>query len=357
MARSRSVRQRLSTYQSAVNDVVFPSQSSLTKAVTIRVAIAGGALVAAALVVYLGRYGYSRVNGEPLTFLDAFYFATVSLSTTGYGDIVPVSPMAKLVNAVVLMPLRIMFLVVLVGSTIEVLTKRTQAEFREQRWRKRVQNHTIIVGFGVKGRSAAQALFDNGTEPKDIVVISSDPLEVQDATALGCIGIVGDARRGDVLQRAMIQRATRVVVATDQDDTTIFVTLSARNLAPNATVVAAAREARNVEVLRQSGADAVITTAEAAGRLMGISLVSPTAGTVMEDLLDPGEGLEVIERKINPGEPGRLVGDLADIGEIVLAVRRQGKLWRFDQLKSKILEEGDVLVVIRHVRKGPSRRR
>ena len=50
------------------------------------------------------------------------YYATVSLSTTGYGDITPVSPGARLVNILVVTPLRILFLLILIGTTLEALT-------------------------------------------------------------------------------------------------------------------------------------------------------------------------------------------------------------------------------------------
>lgn len=330
----------------------FPGhRSGLGTALLIRGGIAAGCLLAATLLVYIGRDGYydSQNPGEPITLLNAFYFATVSLSTTGYGDIVPSSDLDRFISAVIITPLRVIFLIVLVGSTLEVLTKRTQAEYREKRWRKRVKNHTIIVGFGVKGKSAVGTLIDDGGDPHQIVVISPNPSEVQDATALGCTGIVGDARRDDILERAAVTRCSRAIVAADSDDKAVLITLNIRRLAPRATVVAAVREAQHVAVLRQSGANAVITTAEAAGRLMGISLVSPTAGSIMEDLLDPGEGLEVRERDLEDNEIGLMVGDLADRGEIVLAVVRGGQVHRFDQPDARILQDGDRIVAIRHI--------
>lgn len=331
----------------------FPrSGQPVKQAVLLRGGVALACLLLTTILVYLGRYGYydSQNPGEPITFLNAFYFATVSLSTTGYGDIVPSTDITRFISAVLITPLRVVFLIVLVGSTLEVLTKRTTAEYRENRWRKKVKQHTVIVGFGVKGRAAAQTLIDNGTPPEQILVISPTQAEVADATELGCVGIIGDARRDDVLNRAMISRTERVIIAVDADDKSVLITLSVRRLAPQATIVASVREARNTGILRQSGANSVITTAEAAGRLMGISLTSPTAGSIMEDLLDPGEGLEVCERQVTLGEAGTHVGELADKGEIVLAVIRAGQTYRFDELQGRVLQADDHIVAIRHVR-------
>src|SRR2546421_8697139 len=68
------------------------------------------ALLAAVLVVYVDRSGYRDVNGDGVSFLDSVYYATVSLSTTGYGDITPVSASARLINVLVITPLRALFL-------------------------------------------------------------------------------------------------------------------------------------------------------------------------------------------------------------------------------------------------------
>ena len=73
-------------------------------------------LLATVGVVYAGRSGYRDSADGEMSLLDAFYYATVSLSTTGYGDVVPVSDTARLVNIVVVTPLRILFLLLVVGT-------------------------------------------------------------------------------------------------------------------------------------------------------------------------------------------------------------------------------------------------
>ncbi len=319
------------------------------RSIGLRIFIAVAALLVTTALVYSERYCYQSLgNQDGLTLIDSFYYATVTLSTTGYGDVTPVCQSARLMNVVVITPLRFVFLIVLVGTTIEVLTQRTREEFRSNRWRKRVKDHTVIIGYGVKGRAAARSLVDAGTPASDIVVVAADTVAIDEANRDGFVGIVGDGRREDTLRDAAVPTAARVVVATDEDDTTILVTLTARRLAPRTTIVAAAREAQNVEALRQSGANNVIPTAESAGQLMGLSLVSSTAGEIMEDLLDAGRGLEVIERPITRAELGMAPTDLDAHGQIVLAVIRGGVAHRFDTDSIGRLVNGDRLVVIRH---------
>jgi voltage-gated potassium channel len=316
--------------------------------IALRLGVALAALIITAVIVYVERDCYAdRGISGTLTPLDALYYATVSLSTTGYGDIVPICPSSRLANVLVITPLRFLFLIVLVGTTVEVLTRRTREEFRSSRWRKHVQDHTLIIGFGVKGRSAARTIVDSGIEPKSIVIVSEDRAAIDEATRLGYIGVIGDGRREDVLKDAVIERSSRIIIAVDEDDTSVLCTLTARRLAPTATIVVSARESVNAEILRQSGANTVIPTAESAGHLMGMSLISPTAGELMEDLLDSAHGLDVTERDVLPSEIGRHPSDLDAAGQLVLAIVRGTTVLRFDEEGTDTLQAGDRLVVIR----------
>ena len=112
------------------------TQSRGSAIYTPRPAGASALLFAAAIIVYLDRDGYRDAQENELSFLDCIYYATVSLSTTGYGDITPVTPSARLVNILVITPLRVLFLIVLVGTTLAVLTERSRQAFKIQRWRR-----------------------------------------------------------------------------------------------------------------------------------------------------------------------------------------------------------------------------
>ncbi|HEY3511697.1 MAG TPA: potassium channel family protein, partial [Kribbella sp.] len=118
-----------------------------------RFLIALGLLTVMVLIVVVDRDGYRDSYDDKVGLIDSIYYATVTLTTTGYGDITPVSPGARLVNAFIVTPLRIAFLVVLVGTTLEVLANEGRRIMRDTRWRKRMKDHTIVVGYGTKGRS------------------------------------------------------------------------------------------------------------------------------------------------------------------------------------------------------------
>ncbi|GAB2732362.1 potassium channel protein [Salinifilum aidingensis] len=306
-----------------------------------------GALVALAfcvVVVYLERDGYSDGGtGGPLSLLDAFYYCTASLSTTGYGDIVPVSPQARLVNALFITPMRVLFIVVLVGTTLEVLTERSRQAFRIQRWRSKVRDHIVVVGYGTKGRSAVNALLGEDISTADIVVVDTDNAALESAVALGLVTVTGSGTRGDVLRLAGVQHARAVVVATERDDTAVLVTLTARELAPKAQLVAAVRETENVHLVRQSGADSVVVTSETAGRLLGVATTTPAVVDMFADLLTPERGFTLAERPVRREEVG---ASPTRVSEIVLGVVRRGQLHRVDASEVAELQRGDRLLYV-----------
>src|SRR5699024_8652768 len=120
-----------------------------------------GLILGAALLTQRARAGYTVVA----TFIAAVHKSTIALSTTGYGDVTPVSQQERLTTALIVTPLRIVFLARLVGTTLTVLTKESRQTFMIRRWRKRMRNHTIVIGYGTKGRSAVAALLADGVSP------------------------------------------------------------------------------------------------------------------------------------------------------------------------------------------------
>lgn len=307
-----------------------------------RFAGATGLILLVALIAYLDRSGYTDGAGGSLTPLDAVYYATVSLTTTGYGDIYPSSQGARAITAFVITPLRVVFLVLLVGTTVEILTESTRHAWRVRRWRNTVQNHIIVCGYGTKGESAIQALCGNGLPRDRIVVIEPEETRAHAALRAGHAVVEGSSTRRASLLEADVGEARAVVVAVDRDDTAVLTVLTVRELNSQALVSATAREEENAHLLRQSGASIVVPSTSASGRLVGIATFSPALVSVIDDLLTVGRGIELVERELSPGEGTRL----DERHEQVILVIRDGESLLWNDPRAEPLRPGDRLVEI-----------
>lgn len=309
-----------------------------------RVGFAVGLLVFIAVVVYLGRDGYTDSGGGDIGVLDSLYYASVTVTTTGYGDIAAVTESTRLAALLLITPARILFLILVVGTTVEVLTARSRQLILTQRWRQRVREHHVICGYGSTGQAATDALLAQGVDRASIVVVDTEADSIDAATSAGITAVRGDASRVSVLQQAAIDRARSVVITPNRDDTAVLITLTVREFNPTAHIVAAVRVKENLHLLRQSGADAVIDSSAAVGRLLGLATETPSALDVIDDLLDVGTALELAEVRPVAGADGTWAVPAA---VSVIEVLRNGSRLPYHHADLGPLRETDRLVVVR----------
>lgn len=315
------------------------------RALGVRLLMACSLVLVAVAVVYADREGYRDVNEDGLTLLDCFYYAVVSLSTTGYGDITPATQSARLVNVLFITPARVLFLIILVGTTLEVLTDQYRKGLRVSRWRSKLKDHVIICGYGTKGRAAVAALMETGYEKNRIVIVENREGGVRQAQASGFVVIEGDATRSAVLNEADVKNAKSVIIATDRDEASVLITLTVRQLtAGQVRIIAAVREQENAALLKQSGAHHVIVSSSTAGRLLGLTTTAPPLIDVVEDLLTPGQGMALAMRSAERAEVGRNPRELVTL---VVALIRRGKVLPLGGEQAVTIETGDLLVYIR----------
>ena len=330
---------------SAIDRVALPRrQLAPLHAIARRVGLALGLVLFVALVVMMGRGGYVDVTGSTIGLLDALYYASVTVTTTGYGDITAVSDGARLATILMITPARILFLILVVGTTVEVLTDQSRRLIATRRWRQRVNDHVVICGFGSTGQSAADELLSRGVPAEEIVAVDSDPAASTMATKLGIVAIEGDATQNDILQQAAIDRARAVVVTPNRDDTAVLITLTVRELNERAHIVTGGRQKQNLHLLRQGGADEVIDSTAAVGRMLALATVAPSAVGVLDDIIDAGTGLELADIAPDASGPTPAV----PAGATLLAVVRDGvRLPAHRGLDPNDLRQDDRLIVLR----------
>jgi voltage-gated potassium channel len=327
-------------------------ESSPVRALIRRALLALGLIATVVVVLWLDREGLrDHANaGDPLDITDVLYFTVVSLTTLGYGDISPVTWEARLLNVVLLTPIRVFLWVLFLGTAYEMSVLRLR--LREERYmanlHDRLRGHVIICDYGVTGRSIVTELIAHGHSPANMVVIDLDENATAQAAKDGAVALRGDASSEALLKAAAVDKAGYVLVSTNRDDTAVLICLTVRHLAPTVKLVAAAREEENVKLLYGAGANLVVASAVSGGRLMASAVHQQAVPKVLENVLSFGEGLFTVgERSVGHGEAGTHAFELPDLaGNLILGVVRDGTQYPFPQLREFAVRPGDVVVYL-----------
>lgn len=293
-------------------------------------------------IVYLDRDSYDDTEDGEISHLDAVYFTVVSITTTGYGDIVPVEQDARIIDTVFLTIGRAAMWFVIVGTAYQFVFERYREAYLMKAIQKRLKDHIIIVGFSTTGMSAAKELNAKGFKKSQIVIISSDENEAQEAAEMGYVSIHGDASQEKNLIDAMISKASSLVIATRRDDSNVLISLTAKDLNPDLRVISQVTDLENTKLLKKSGVETIIAPAVTSGSLMATATSQPNVVHLLEDVMTSEKGMYLNQRDIKGEEIGRDPRRLKGI--VVLGVVRSGKILSLDKLDSLKLKEGDNLL-------------
>jgi len=148
------------------------------------------------------------------------------------------------------------------GGQIQEELKRVQ----DRRSIESVEDHVIICGYGMFGRTVAQRLREAG---QDVVVVERDDAEFADVERDDVLGVQGDARQEERLQRAGIEQASALVAAIDDSNANIQISIVASQLAPDLRVVVRVGDEMYESLARRAGADEIVIPEVASGQQVG----------------------------------------------------------------------------------------
>lgn len=296
------------------------------------------------LIHWLDRAGLKDNYDNDVSFLDVVYFTMISVTTTGFGDIAPVSDRSRLIESVLVTPVRIAVIFIFVGTAYSFVIKRTWEKWQMSRIQQGLKGHIVVLGFGTSGTEAVRELVARGTDPSCIVVVDSAEESLARAEALGCNVLNADATRDETLKDVHINRACSAIVSAGRDDTSILIVLTIRHLAPDVPISVVVRASDNELLARQAGANTVINPVSFAGLLLAGSCHGPHISAYLADLASSSGRVVLVERAVRPDEIGIALKDIKD--GIGVRIYRDGTPYGFWDDETACLRAGDLVVII-----------
>ena len=286
----------------------------------------------------------TKAAGEQISTLDLIYFTAVTMSTVGYGDIVPVTWQARMIDLLLVTPARMLVWLLFVGTTVQLTFAQFKEDYAMQKLKGRLDGHTIVCGYGMTGRSAAEELVLMGSKRDDIVIVDKDEHECQTAADDGFVAINGDATREAVLESADIRDAKHIIVTTSRDDTNILICLTARNMNKDIRIAAGVDQRENLKIVKSSGAATTVIPSMAGGHILAASTQYKDLVSVLEDLLTMGGRMRLFQREVSDDEIGMETQELDRV--IVVGIERKGKKLSLEEVKGASFQRGDMLVCL-----------
>ena len=300
-------------------------------------------LIGIALAVHwFDRDGLRQASGEPISFADVLYFTMITVTTVGYGDIVPVTQQARLFDTFVVTPIRLFVWLIFLGTAYDFLLKRVWEKWRMKTIQRRLDGHVVVAGYGTSGSEAVSELIRRGSHPETIVVLDERPTALRAAEECGANVMEANATRDAALKAARIERARALIVSAGRDDTSILIVLTARRLAPTIPISIVIRSEDNEAIARQAGADTVINPASFAGLLLAGSTHGVHISEYMADLAAAGGRVALHERPVSPEEVGKPLAQISTgLGH---RIYRGGQVFGFWEPEANRLELGDSII-------------
>ena len=300
------------------------------------------------VLLWLDRDGLVDHHDGEVSFVDVVYFTMITVTTVGYGDITPVTPRTRLIDALVVTPVRIVVWLVFLGTAYQLILRRYMEDYRMAALKASLEGHILVCGYGNTGAAAVKELQAKGISPDNIVVIESDETRARVATDCGVVAIQGNGSQEATLRDAMVVKAKALIIAAGRDDTNALILLTARHLNPALRVIVSAKEEENIKLFRQGGANSIVAPSTFGGYALAAAVEQSHMVQYLEDLLTAGGQVNLIERRVREEEIGKTSVDLRP--SVVLRIYRGGTSISLTEIQEGAqLRQGDLLVILNPV--------
>jgi voltage-gated potassium channel len=295
-------------------------------------------------IVLLG-YGLVGYKLFGFSMVDAVYLTLSALTTEGFATPVALSDGAKMFTVSLSLfgvTVFVAVLGVLAGALIDGKLVHKSRRWSMQRRITELRDHHIICAYGRVGRAAAREFEADGVP---FVVIEVKPELEEELKRDGVLYLMGNSSSEALLRAAGIHRARGLVCAVDSDAENVYITLVARSLNPNISIVARASEDAAADRLYRAGANRVVSPYVTSGRRMALIALRPEVVDFF-DLARSGSGAVRIEELLI-AEDSKLVGQtVAQVcgSATALLIRRAAGALVPNPSRDTVVKAGDLVV-------------
>ncbi|MCE5285792.1 MAG: potassium channel protein [Pelosinus sp.] len=300
-------------------------------------------------LIFTGVIGFMLL--EQVSFFDALYWAALTITTVGYGDVVPRTFGGRVFTVVFVttgVGTAYYTFWLLVSMTIEGQMQDILGRRGMHRKIASLKNHIIVCGAGKVGSNVIRRLQN---ENEEFVVVEKDQALYENLMEQKVLAVFGDATLDEVLLSAGILTAKGIITALSHDADNVYVTLTAKSLNPELNIVARADRPEAEEKLMRAGATTVVFPSVMGGRQMVSAITKPIILDFVENLFYNQElHMDIAEIMVCPNS--FLVGKsfiASNIKErfdsIVVAIKRGDGLIT-NPRATEIILDGDILIVL-----------
>ena len=294
----------------------------------------------------------NRVDSPINTLFEALYWAIVTISTVGYGDIVPVTPEGRFV-AIIVISAGIAVLAFTTSLFVSAFTEKLD-EIKEIKTIEKIsklRNFYLICGYESVAKEVAQQLSKNG---HNIIVLDEDVQRVEEAKAEGYTALNYDPGSKISYEKLDLNINTQVraiLCLYENDVENVYAALTIRSLYPKVMILSLLNNDVNRNKLEFVGVNKIVYPQELIGLITKELVGKPVAFEVVHELRS--ENSEVVIDEI--GLTQRIVENFPTVGHlenqnfniVLLGVYKHDKdQFYFNPLADTFLEVGDYLLVI-----------